>query len=225
MSLDPSTFSKASSLMHFLQGAAFLVLALGQIYLLRGGKKCLRAAGPAAFLLAGIGGFVAILALPGGWSPAVSSQALMARKGFQVLVGLSCLFTAAGLSGFMAMAEGAAGERWYKVSAAFIIFIALLYFLLPWRVNEAARQHALAAHYLTGGVLLPGVLAGLAHAFTGRIVFLRACAFFFIVAAVQLMFYREVPEAYEPYQVTYTSYAAGAPGYTPPPFTDRCLNC
>lgn len=221
---DPSVFSKASSVMHFLQGAAFLVLAAGQIYAQRSGKKRLSAAGPAAFLLAGIGGFVTILALPGGWSPAASTQALMARKGFQVLVGLSCLFTAAGLSGLMAMAEGAVGERWYKVFAAFVTFIAVLYFLVPWRVNEAARQHALAAHYLTGGVLLLGVLAGLAHAFTGRLAFLRACAFFFIVAAVQLMFYREVPAAYEPYQITYTSDAAGTPGCLPPN-TDRCRNC
>jgi len=215
MSLDPSAFSKASSLIHFLQGTAFFVLASAQIYVQRGGRKLLRAAGPAAFFIAGLGGLAVILALPGGWSPAAATHALVARKGFQIFVGLSFLFTAAGLSGFMAMAGGAAGERWHKVFAAFVMFIAVLYFLVPWRINDIARQHALTPHYLTGGMLLLGVLAGLAHSFSGKVAFLRACAFFFIVAAVQLMFYREVPAAYEPFMVTFTSGDSGTPGDVP----------
>lgn len=214
--IDQAAYSRASSLIHLIHGTAVLILGLCGTYAAPGGRKWLRALGPAALLAAGLGGLAVILVVLGGFSPAAAAKALALRKGFHIFVSLSFLFMAGGLSGLMAFPEGRAGERWFKVFAGFLAAIAALYLLLPWRVNEIARHHALVPHFLAGGTMLLGLLAGMARHFTGRVVLMRVAAAFFIIAAVQLMWYREVPEAYGPMSFTFTSEDADVSDYTSP---------
>ena len=98
MTIDYGDFTRASNVIHWLQGAALLVLGAAEAYALenRGMKFILAAA--LVLAVSGAAMFAAVLALPGGWSFAQLASALQVRRGFYLFIAFACLYGAAGLS-------------------------------------------------------------------------------------------------------------------------------
>ena len=201
MSVDYDSFTRASTLIHSLQGGAFLLLGAAEAYALKQPGRRTELIGPLGLLLAGVLGFVVILAVPGGWNFSGLAGALAARGGVHLFIAFSCLFAAAGLSRLMQHATPAGG-RWQAVFLFFLAAIGALYFLLAWRVNEEAWRTVLLPHAAIGGTLLLAVASKVFHSFSGRRA-LQACwALLVLATAVQLLAYREAPASFGPHMVT-----------------------
>ena len=198
MIVDYDSLTRASTLLHRLQGGAFLLLGAAELYALKNPGKRAELIGPLALLLAGFLGFAVILALPGGGEPGALAAALAARGGFRLFIAFSCLFLAAGLSGLMAYLTGPVARRWQVVFILLLTAVSALYFLLPWRVHEDAWRAVFVPHAVMGGALLLALLAKVISAFSGRRAFQAAWAALVLLTAVQLLAYREAAATFGP---------------------------
>lgn len=197
MTVDYSSFAKASTLIHLFQGIALIGLGAAEAYALDNpGRKA-----PlfSALLLAACGaaGVVAVLALPGGWSLEQLGVALNLRRGFYLFIAFSCLFCAAGLSRVTQTAIGRDGGGWRNLFLLLLAAAGALYFLLAWRVNVEVRREVLVLHSTMGVTLLLAVAAKAAHIITGRRRLHIAWAVLLLVTGLQLATYREKREAFE----------------------------
>ena len=201
MTVDYDSFTRASTLIHSLQGGALLLLGAAEAWALKQPARRAGLVGPAALLLAGVLGFAVILAVPGGWSFSALAGALAARGGFRLFIAFSCLFSAAGLSLLMQRTVPSGG-RWQAFFLFFLASIGALYFMLAWRVNEEAWRAVLLPHAAIGGALLLAVAAKAFHSFSGRRALQVCWALLVVAAAVQLLAYREASAAFGPHVVT-----------------------
>ena len=202
MTIDYASFARASTLIHVIQGAALLLLGVAEACTLTkpGNKAELTAS--LALLLAGVGSFFVILALPGSWSFGQMLAALAERRGFYVFIAFSCLFAAAGLSRLMEYAMGKQNGGWQKLFVFLVAMIGVLYLLLPGRVNEEAFRQVLVPHAFIGGVLLAAVLFKAAHFIFEKKALHIAWAALLVAASFQLFAYRETPDAFGVRSVT-----------------------
>lgn len=196
MTLDYGTFAKASTLIHLAQGSALVLLGAAEAYSLDNPGRKAALAGPAALLLAALAMPVLIMALPAGWSLDGLRLALEVRRGFLIFFAFACLFGAAGLSRLTQLALGRSGGGWQTLFFGFLTLIGLLYFLLPYRVNEEALREVLVWHAAIGCTLLLAVALKAAHSFSGRRALHVAWAVLLMITGLQLLTYQESPSSY-----------------------------
>jgi hypothetical protein len=196
MTLYYNNFAQASTLIHLVQGSALVLLGAAEAYSLDnpGGKTAL--AGPVALLLAALAMPALIMALLAGWSLEGLRLALEVRRGFLIFFAFACLFGAAGLSRLTQLALGRTGGGWQTMFFGFLVLIGLLYFLLPYRVNEEAMREVLVWHAAAGATLLAAVAIKAAHSFSGRRALHVAWAVLLMITGLQLLTYQERPESY-----------------------------
>jgi len=201
MTIDYASFSRASGLIHLIQGAALLLLGAAEAYAAdNAGRKAALAAG-GALALSGVAMFGVILALPGGWDMNQLSEALAARRGFYLFIAMACVFCAAGLSRITGISLGRQGGGWQGVFLALLAFAGLLYFALGWRFQDQPRE-ALVWHYAMGATLLLAVAARAADSLLKRRPLRLAWAVLLLATGLQLVTYREGPETFAPKLVT-----------------------
>ncbi|PJA12986.1 MAG: hypothetical protein COX65_07705 [Elusimicrobia bacterium CG_4_10_14_0_2_um_filter_56_8] len=216
MIIDYAGFTRASNLVHLLQGSALLLLGSAEAYSLKNnGKKYMLAV---SLLVAVLGAamFVAVLALPGGWDFSRLAQALQARRGFYLFISFACLYGAAGLSRFMHELSDRGGSGWMALFLALLASSGALYFLMAWRVNEEAWRQVLAWHSAIGLTLLLAVAAKSAELFLKRRALQAAWAALLIFAGLQLAAYKEAPGSFAPRLVTIESSPAATPARPKP---------
>ena len=205
MTIDYGDFTKASNLIHWLQGGALLALGAAEAYAVQNkGRKVVLAA---SIVLAASGAamFACMLALPGGWSLAQLLAALEVRPGFYLFIAFACLYGAAGLSLFTQEALGRSGGVWRALFLAFLAFSGMLYFTLAWRVNEEAWREVLVWHSAIGATLLLAVAAKSADIFFNRRALQLSWAVLLLITGLQLVSYRETDGAFAPRLVTLES--------------------
>jgi len=196
MTLDYGSFAKASTLIHLVQGSALVLLGAAEAYALDNPGRKAALAGPAALLLAALAMPVLIMALPANWSLDGLRLALEVRRGFLIFFAFACLFGAAGLSRLTQLALGKTGGGWQTMFFGFLVLIGLLYFLLPYRVNEEAMREVLVWHAAVGATLLLAVALKAAHSFSGRRALHVVWAVLLMMAGLQLLTYQESPGSY-----------------------------
>lgn len=196
MTLDYGSFAKASTLIHLVQGSALVLLGAVEAYSLDNPGRKAALAGPAALLLAALAMPALIMALPAGWSLDGLRLALEVRRGFLVFFAFACLFGAAGLSRLTQLALGRSGGGWQNLFFVFLALIGLLYFLLPYRVNEEALREVLVWHAAIGCTLLLAVALKAAYSFSGRRGLHVAWAVLLMITGLQLLTYQERPDSY-----------------------------
>lgn len=211
MTIDYGDFTRASNLIHWLQGAALLTLGAAEAYALdnKGGKFII-----AASLLLAVSGaamFAAVLGLPGGWDLAQLSAALQLRRGFHLFIAFACLYGAAGLCRLTQEALGREGGGWRAMFLLLLAFCGTLYFVLAWRVNEEAWHEVLVLHSAIGATLLLAVAAKAADVFLRRRALRLAWAVLLLITGLQLVSYKESVSAFAPRLVTMESGPAAAP--------------
>ncbi|MDD5209049.1 MAG: hypothetical protein PHV36_06665 [Elusimicrobiales bacterium] len=203
MTIDYGDFTKASNIIHWLQGGALLTLGAAEAWSLDNKGKALAQAASLVLAAFGAAMLAAVLALPGGWSLEQMSLALQTRRGFHLFIAFACLFCAAGLSRFMYESFGRGAWR-----AFFLFLLALtgtLYFAMAWRVNEEAWRQVLVWHSAIGFTLLLAVAVKTVDVFVGRRALHLAWAVLLLMAGLQLVTYREASEAFAPHLVTLES--------------------
>lgn len=198
MTLDFAAFTRASDLIHLLQGAALLLLGAAEAYSADNGGRKVQLASGLALALCGAGTFAVVLALPGGWDLGQLSEALALRRGFYIFIALACLYAAAGLSLFTLALLGRRGGGWQAAFLALLAAAGALYFALPWRVNEEAMREVLVWHSALGATLILAVAARTAHVFRERKALRVAWAALLMAAGLQLVSYKESAEAFAP---------------------------
>ncbi|MDD2805207.1 MAG: hypothetical protein PHV33_06600 [Elusimicrobiales bacterium] len=202
MTIDYADFTRASNLIHSIQGGALLLLGAAEAYALDNkGRKFVLAAS-AALALSGVAMFGAVLALPGGWSLAQLSAALSFRRGFYLFIAFACLFSAAGMSRLTQASLDRRGGGWQALFLGLLAFAGLLYFMLASRVNEEAWRQVLVWHSAMGATLLLAVAAKTADIFKPRRALHFAWSALLLVTALQLLTYRESAGAFAPLLVT-----------------------
>lgn len=202
MTIDFADFTRASNLVHAIQGAALLLLGAAEAYAVdnKGGKVMLAAA--AALTASGAAMFLAVLALPGGWSLEQLGAALSVRRGFYLFIAFACVFSAAGLSRLTQEALGREGGGWRALFLALLAFAGVLYFTMAWRVNEEAWRQVLVWHAAMGVTLLLAVAARTVHIFLPRRALGVAWAALLMITGLQLLTYRESHGAFAPRLIT-----------------------
>lgn len=212
MIVDYDSLTSASTLLHRLQGGAFLLLGAAEFYALKNPGKRAELIGPLGLLLAGFLGFVVIFTLPGGGEPGALTAALAARSGFRLFIAFSCLFLAAGLSGLMYCLTGPEAKRWQVVFILLMTGVSALYFLLAWRVHADAWRAVFVQHAALGGALLLALLAKTIFAFSGRRAFQAAWAALVLLTGFKLLAYREAAATFGPRLETLKAGAPLSPG-------------
>ncbi len=212
MTLDYAYFAAASTLIHSAQGAALLLLGAAEAAELEKPGTRWAYLGPAALLAAAAATPLLMLALPGRWDPALLRLALEARRGFHIFIAFACLFGAAGLARLTQLLLGREGGGWRAAFLAFLAFSGVLYFATASRVNESAWRQVLFWHSAAGATLLLAVALKAAGLFYPRRWLLTGWAGLLIAAGVQLLAYRETPDAFGLKLVTLQS----APDMPPP---------
>lgn len=198
MTLDFADFTKASNLIHWLQGGSLLLLGAAEAYAADNEARKVPLAAGLVMALCGAGMFAAVLGLPGGWNLEQLSAALALRRGFYIFIALACLFTAAGLSRFTLALLGRRDGGWQALLLGLLAFAGALYFVLALRVNEEAMREVLVWHSAMGVTLLLAVAAKAAHLFSARRALHTAWAVLLLAAGLQLVSYREHAEAFAP---------------------------
>lgn len=205
MMLNYDGFTSASTLIHSSQGAALLLLGAVEAYSLDNPENKVKFAGPLALLAAAVAIPLAALALPAGWSAENFKLALDSRRGFYLFIALACFFGAAGLSRLTQLAIGRKDGGWQALFLLFLAACGVLYFVLPWRVNEEAWRRTLSWHAAMGSTLLLAVALKTAYVFSGRRKLHLAWAALLVITALQLMAYRETERSFGLRMVTMES--------------------
>ena len=211
MIIDYADFTRASNLIHPIQGAALLLLGAAEAYALDNDGRRLTLSAAAALALSGALMFAVILALPGRWSPAQLAVALSVRRGFYIFVSFACVYSAAGLSLLTKEALGRGGGGWLATFLGLLAFAGVLYFVLAWRVDAEAWRRVLVWHAAIGGTLLLAVAARAADVFRPRRPLRLAWAALLLLTGFQLALYRETASAFAPRLITVES-STGRPG-------------
>ena len=205
MTLDFADYTKASNLVHAVQGGALLLLGAAEAYALDNKGRKVPLAGAAVLALSGAATFLALLALPGGWSFGQLAAALNFRRGFYLFVAFACVYTGAGLCRLTQAALDRRDGGWQAMFLALLAFAGVLYFLLASRVNEEAWRQVLVLHSAIGATLLLAVAARAAAIFRPRRWLSFAWAALLLVTGMQLLTYRETQGAFAPRLVTMQS--------------------
>lgn len=202
MTIDFADFARASNLAHLLQGAALAAAGAAEAYAADNHARRPRLAAGAFMALCGLGSFLVVLALPGGWSLEQLSAALHLRTSFYLFIALACLFSAAGLSLLTRAVLDREAGGWQFSFLGLLAFAAAVYVALAYRVNEDARLESLVWHAAFGVTLLLAVAAKAAHLASGRRSLQLGWAVLLLASGLQLAVYREHPESFAPKLVT-----------------------
>ena len=195
--IDPENLRRASTLIHVCQGGALLVLGMTEAYAADNQVKKINFLPPAAFILGAALMLGSMLYFLGGWKLQPLRDALELKGGFYIFAAFAWFFAAAGLSRLMALYMGEKGGIWQFLFLSFLCVTALLYFSVPYKVNEAAWLPVFAAHTGMAITLLAAVLAKLFHFFLKKKTFQVIWAVLLLATAGQLLIYRENPRAFE----------------------------
>lgn len=215
MIIDYADFTKASNIIHSIQGGALLLLGAAEAYALDNKGRRFILAAAAVLALSGVAMFGAVLALPGGWSLEQLGAALSFRRGFYLFIAFACLFSAAGMSRLTQAALDRRGGGWQAMFLALLAMAGLLYFMLASRVNEEAWRQVLVWHSAMGVTLLLAVAAKTADIFKPRRALHFAWAALLLVTALQLLTYRESQGTFAPRLVTVETPAEVPPAQVP----------
>lgn len=205
MTIDYGDFTRASNLVHWLQGGALLALGAAEAYTLQNKSGKVVLAASAVLATSGAAMFASVLALPGGWSLGQLFAALEVRPAFYLFIAFACLYGAAGLCLLTQQALGRSGGAWRAFFLAFLAFSGVLYFTLAWRVNEESWRQVLVLHSAIGSTLLLAVAVKLVEMFSGRRALQLSWAVLLLVTGLQLVSYRESEGAFAPRFVTFES--------------------
>ena len=211
MTLDFSDFTRASNLSHLAQGAALLLLGAAEAWALDNKGRRVTIAAAAVLALSGVVMFLAVLGLPGGWSFEQLGEALTFRRGFYLFIAFAFVYAAAGFSLLTHEALERRGSGWQSIFLALLAFAGALYFVLAWRVNEAAWRAVLVWHSAIGATLLLAVAAKTASLFFPKRALGLAWAVLLMITGLQLVSYRETEEACAPRLVTIEAAPAAPP--------------
>jgi hypothetical protein len=216
MTLDFGTFTRASTLIHSVQGLGLLALGAGEAYSADnpGGRAAL--AGPLALLAAALAGPLIIFWLPGGLNLEQARLALQVRHGFYLFISFSCFLGAAGLSRFMSAADGRKKSAWEMLFLAFLALTGALCFLMASRVSEEASREVMVWHAAMGTTLLLAVALRAAQLFSGRRVFNICWIVLLLATGMQLLIYRESAAAFGVKMVTLQAGPASLPAVAAP---------
>ncbi len=206
MTLDYADFTRASNLIHLIQGASLLLVGAAQAWAADNKESKLPLSAALLLALSGAAMFVVMLALPGGWSFSRLAAALSVRRGFYIFIAFSCVFSAAGLSLFTKELLGRAGTSWQVLGLLLLAFAGILYFLLAWRVNEQAWRQVLVFHAAVGVTLLVAVAVKALDTFRPRRALHLAWAVLLLVTGLQLVSYSESDGAFAPEVVSLQSF-------------------
>ncbi|HAT71982.1 MAG TPA: hypothetical protein DCS63_04125 [Elusimicrobia bacterium] len=203
MTLDYGSFAKASTLIHIAQGAGFMLLGVAEAYSLDNPGRKAALLGPLSLLAAAASIPLIMLALPGAWSLDQLRLALDMRGGFYLFLAFASLLGAAGLSRITQFAAQRHEGAWQALFLFFLAAIGLLYFFMASRVNEEAWRQVMLWHAAAGVTLLLAVLLKAAHIFNGRRFLHVGWATLLLATALQLLTYKESPEAFSLRLVTF----------------------
>ncbi|MCX5786000.1 MAG: hypothetical protein NTX59_09955 [Elusimicrobia bacterium] len=203
--VDPESFRRASTFIHVSQGAALLVLGAVEARALGNKSGKINFLPPAAFLFGSALMLCSMFYFLGGWKLQLFHDALELKGGFYVFSAFAWFFAAAGLSRLMALYMGEKGGLWQFLFLGFLCVIGLLYFSVPYRVNEAAWDPVFTAHTAMGLTLIAAVLMKVFHFFFEKKAFHVIWAVLIFATAGQLIIYREDPRAFEYQLVTIQS--------------------
>ena len=206
--IDPENFSRASTFIHICQGGALLVLGSVEAYAADNQAEKINFIPPAAFILSAVLMLGSMLYFLGGWQLQPLRDALALKGGFYIFPAFAWFFAAAGLSRLMALRVEVKGGVWQFLFLSFLCLIGLLYFSVPYKVSEAARQRVFAAHAVVGVTLLAAVLAKSLYFFLEKKFFQVIWAVLIFITAGQLLVYRENPRAFEFRMITIQSQTA-----------------
>jgi len=205
MTIDYANFTRASNLIHIIQGVSLLLVGAAQAYAADNKESKFPLSAALLLALSGAAMFVVMLALPGGWSFSQLAEALDVRRGFYIFIAFSCVFSAAGLSLFTKELMGRAGTSWQAMGLLLLAFAGILYFLLAWRVNEEAWRQVLVFHAAVGATLLVAVAVKALDTFRPRRALHLAWAVLLLVTGLQLVTYSESDGAFAPTVVSLQS--------------------
>jgi len=217
MTLDYDSFTSASTLIHAAQGAGFMLLGMTEAYSLDNPGRKATLLGPTALLAAAASIPLLMLALPGAWSLGQLRLALEMRAGFYFFLAFASLLGAAGLSRITQLALGRKEGGWQTLFLLFLALIAFMYFFMASRVNVEAWRQVMVWHAAIGVTLLLAVAFKVAHGFNGRRQLHIGWAMLLMATALQLLTYREAPEAFSLRLITFET----APVSEPPARTDK----
>jgi hypothetical protein len=194
--IDFDSLARASTAAHAALGAGLFLLGASEAYAHDNPGSRLALAGPLALLASAVAVPLTLLGISAAWDLEQLRAVLDARRGFYLFIALACLYGSAGLSRLTQLAARRDGGGW---QAAFLVFLAAsgaLYFMMAWRVNEEAWRQVLAWHAAIGAAVLLAAAAKAAAVLTGRRALHFAWCALLMIAALQLLTYREVPGAF-----------------------------
>ena len=210
--VDPENFRRASAFIHVSQGAAFLVLGAAEAFAADNKVKKINFLPPAAFVFGAALMLFSMFYFLGGWKLQLFREAFELRGGFYIFAAFAWFFAAAGLSRLMALYLDEKGGLWQFFFLIFLCVIGLLYFIVPYMVNEAPWQPVFAVHLAIGFTLIAAVLMKVLNFFFEKKAFQVIWAVLILATAGQLFIYREDPGAFEYHTVTIQSSNAPQPG-------------
>lgn len=180
-----------------------MVLGAAEAYSLDNPGRKAEIVGPLSLLAAAAAIPLIMLALPGAWSLSQLRLALEMRGGFYLFLAFASLLGAAGLSRITQFAVQRDGGRWQGLFLFFLAAVGLLYFFMASRVNEEAWRQVMVWHAAAGATLLLAVTFKTAHIFLGRRFLHIGWSALLMATALQLLTYKEVPEAFSMRLVTF----------------------
>jgi hypothetical protein len=203
---NPSeNFRLASNYIHFVQGAAFLIIGLMAAYLHDKEKKSqekFKFIAPLSFIIAGALSFLIIINVLGHWSFDSAIAIMKIKPGFFIFLALSCVFVSAGFSGVLFESDRQKNKVWGFFYWIFIFAIAGLYALMHTRVNNEASVFVMTNHIAMAGTLGIALIFLLAMVFTKKKFIKVFVIVFFLITSFQLLTYKESAESFKSKVVT-----------------------
>ncbi|MCG2726015.1 MAG: hypothetical protein L6420_07145 [Elusimicrobia bacterium] len=193
-------FRLVSTLIHFLQGAAFFIIGVIAIYIHENGGKAqekLKFISPLAFIAAGAVSLLAIIIILGDWSFESAIAIMKIKPGFFIFMALSCVFMSAGFSGVLFAADKKKNKVWGYFYWIFIFSIAVLYALMHTRVNNAASAFVMANHIVMAGALAIALVFKITEFFAEKKIIRTLGIIFLLITSFQLLIYKESENSFK----------------------------
>jgi len=194
--MDYSLYSRASTVIHAVQGASLFLWGAAVVYGLFKPQSRVPAAGASFMLAAGAAGLYMILEYLGGGSPDRMFSALQDRGSFYLLVGQSLLFCTAGFVAVMGLISSGMKKFWRIFFVIIVLGIAAVYFMYPYGLVDTARRQAAEWHNIIGALTAAAAAAELAGVFLHGKAARAVLAVLLFLCSALLLQYRESDTAY-----------------------------
>ncbi|MCK5582445.1 MAG: hypothetical protein KAI33_01575, partial [Elusimicrobiales bacterium] len=160
---------------------------------------------PLAFIAAGALSLLAIIIVVGDWSFDFAISVMKIKPGFFIFMALSCVFISAGFSGVLFESDRKKNKFWGYAYWIFIFTIAVLYAIMPFRVNDEARVFVMANHIAMAITLTMALVLKISEFFTEKKIIKILGIIFLLITSFQLLIYKENADSFKHRIVTIKS--------------------